>query len=102
MLGQRIRAPPAPAGLGAAWAGSRAEGITPAPGSAHAVRAAIDEALAAKEMGEERVILFNLSGHGLLDLGAYEQYFAGELEDYEYPVEQIEEALKAVPAVAAP
>jgi tryptophan synthase beta chain len=46
------------------------------------------------------VILFNLSGHGMLDLGAYERYFAGELEDYEYPEERIEEALKAVPAVA--
>ncbi len=81
---------------------SQAEGLVPAPESAHAIRSAIDEALAAKEAGEERVILFNLSGHGLLDLGAYEQYFAGELEDYEYPAEQIEEALKAVPAVAAP
>jgi tryptophan synthase beta chain len=66
------------------------------------MRSAIDEALEAKEAGEERVILFNLSGHGLLDLGAYEQYFAGALEDYEYPADRIEEALKAVPAVAAP
>ncbi len=81
---------------------SRAEGIVPAPESAHAVRSAIDEALDAKQAGEERVILFNLSGHGLLDLGAYEQYFAGELEDYEYPADQIEEALKSVPEVAAP
>ncbi|MDP6606917.1 MAG: TrpB-like pyridoxal phosphate-dependent enzyme [Dehalococcoidia bacterium] len=81
---------------------ARAEGIIPAPESSHAVRSAIDEALQAKDAGEERVILFNLSGHGLLDLGAYEQYFAGELEDHEYPVEQIAEALKLVPEVAAP
>jgi len=58
---------------------ARAEGIIPAPESAHAIKAAIDEALRAKEEGKERVILFNLSGHGLLDLGAYDRYFAGEL-----------------------
>jgi tryptophan synthase beta chain len=79
---------------------SRAEGIIPAPESAHAIRSAIDEALAAKEAGEERVILFNLSGHGFLDLGAYDQYFAGELEDYEYPEELVEEALKGLPKPA--
>jgi tryptophan synthase beta chain len=81
---------------------SRAEGIVPAPESAHAILSAIQEAEAAKAAGEERVILFNLSGHGLLDLGAYERYFAGELEDYEYPAERIEAALQAIPAVAAP
>jgi tryptophan synthase beta chain len=53
---------------------SRAEGILPAPESAHAIRAAIDEALDAREKGEKRVILFNLSGHGFLDLSAYDQY----------------------------
>ena len=79
---------------------ARAEGIVPAPESAHAIRSAIDEALAAREAGEARVILFNLSGHGFLDLGAYQQYFAGELEDYEYPAEGIEEALKGVPQLA--
>jgi tryptophan synthase beta chain len=77
------------------------EGIVPAPESAHAVRSAVDEALAAREAGEARVILFNLSGHGFLDLGAYEQYFNGELEDYEYPADRIEEALKGIPQVAA-
>ena len=81
---------------------ARSEGIVPAPESAHAVRSAIDEAVAAREEGAPRVILFNLSGHGLLDLGAYEQYFEGELEDYEYPAERIEAALRAIPAVAAP
>lgn len=75
---------------------ARAEGIVPAPESAHAIRSAIDEALEAKERGEGRVILFNLSGHGFLDLGAYEQYFNGELEDYEYPAERIEAALAGV------
>jgi tryptophan synthase beta chain len=79
---------------------ARAEGILPAPESAHAIRSAIDEALAAKEAGDERVILFNLSGHGFLDLGSYERYFAGELEDYEYPADRIEEALKGLPVVA--
>ena len=53
---------------------SRAEGILPAPESAHAIRAAIDEAIDAREKGEKRVILFNLSGHGFLDLAAYDQY----------------------------
>jgi len=56
---------------------ARTEGIIPAPESAHAIRAAIDEALAAREAGERRVILFNLSGHGHFDLGAYDRYFAG-------------------------
>jgi len=79
---------------------ARAEGILPAPESAHAIRSAIDEALEAKEQGDERVILFNLSGHGFLDLGSYERYFAGELEDYAYPADRIEEALKGLPVVA--
>lgn len=58
---------------------ARAEGIIPAPESSHAIRAAVDEALKAKEEGKERVILFNLSGNGYLDLGAYDAYFAGDL-----------------------
>lgn len=58
---------------------ARTEGIIPAPESSHAIRAAIDEALKAKEEGKERVILFNLSGHGFLDLGAYDSYFSGHL-----------------------
>jgi tryptophan synthase beta chain len=60
---------------------AKAEGKIPAPETAHAVRGAIDEALAAKETGEERVILFNLSGHGHLDLSAYDDYLAGRLVD---------------------
>ena len=60
---------------------ARTQGTIPAPETAHAIRGAIDEALAAKESGEERVILFNYSGHGLLDLGAYDAYLHGQLPD---------------------
>jgi tryptophan synthase beta chain len=60
---------------------ARAEGKIPAPETGHAVRAVIDEALAAKELGEERVILFNFSGHGLLDLSAYDDFLNGRLID---------------------
>jgi tryptophan synthase beta chain len=63
---------------------ARAEGIIPAPEAAHAIQAAIDEALEAKEAGEERTILFNLSGHGHFDLAAYEAYNHNELIDHEY------------------
>jgi tryptophan synthase beta chain len=78
---------------------ARTEGIAPAPESAHAIRAAIDEALEAREQGTPRVILFGLSGHGHFDLSSYERYLAGQLEDYEYPVERVRDALAAVPAV---
>lgn len=78
---------------------ARAEGIVPAPESAHAIRAAIDEALDAKAKGEKRVILFNLSGHGNFDMGAYEAYLSGKLEDYEYPVEAVEKAMQDLPQV---
>ncbi|MDQ2689314.1 MAG: TrpB-like pyridoxal phosphate-dependent enzyme [Actinomycetota bacterium] len=60
---------------------ARTEGLVPAPESSHAIRAAIDEALDAREAGEERVILFNLSGHGHFDMAAYDAYLAGELPD---------------------
>jgi tryptophan synthase beta chain len=59
---------------------ARTEGIVPAPESAHAIRAAIDQALQAKAEGKEKTILFNLSGHGMLDLGAYDVYFSGEMQ----------------------
>jgi len=78
---------------------TRAEGILPAPESAHAIRAAIDEALEAKKKGEKRVILFNLSGHGHFDMTAYQQYLAGGLVDYEYPAEAVEEAMRHLPQV---
>jgi tryptophan synthase beta chain len=79
---------------------TRAEGIIPAPESAHAVRAAIDEALDAKAKGEKRVILFNLSGHGHFDMVSYEKYLSSSLEDYEYPAEAVAEAMKDLPQVA--
>jgi tryptophan synthase beta chain len=78
---------------------SRAEGIIPAPESSHAIRAALDEALQAKEEGKEKTILFNLSGHGHVDMAAYDAYFEGKLEDYAYPTEAIEESLTHLPKV---
>jgi tryptophan synthase beta chain len=84
----------------AAVAFTKAEGIIPAPESAHAIRAAIDEALDAKDKGEKRVILFNLSGHGHFDMMAYKAYLDGELEDYEYPAEAVAEAMKSLPEVS--
>jgi len=78
---------------------ARTEGILPAPEAAHAIQATIDEAVAARESGESRVLLFNLSGHGHFDLGAYEQYLAGKLEDFAYPADKVREAMAGVPAV---
>ncbi len=78
---------------------ARAEGILPAPESTHAIKVAVDEALAAKEAGEARVILFNLSGHGHFDLSSYERYLQGALEDYEYPAEKVAAALANLPKV---
>jgi tryptophan synthase beta chain len=80
----------------------RAEGILPAPESAHAIRAAVDEALAARAAGQSRVILFNLSGHGHFDMAAYDAYLAGSLQDYAYPQEAIQHALGELPKVAVP
>jgi tryptophan synthase beta chain len=80
---------------------AKSEALIPAPESAHAIRAAIDEALDAKMKGEKRVILFNLSGHGYFDMGAYESYLTGKLEDYEYPTEAVQESMKDLPQVPA-
>ena len=77
---------------------ARTEGIIPAPESTHAIKAAVDIALEAKERGEKKVILFNLSGHGFFDLTSYQRYLAGELEDYEYPAAEVKHALEAVEA----
>jgi tryptophan synthase beta chain len=76
---------------------ARTEAIIPAPESAHAIRAAVDEALAAREEGRSRVILFNLSGHGHFDMGAYDSYFAGKLQDYEHPEDEIHRAMEELP-----
>src|SRR3954470_1209627 len=81
---------------------ARTEGIIPAPEAAHAIRAALDEAEAAKQSGEERVVLFNLSGHGHFDLAAYDAYLAGELEDPEFSEHEMEQALARLPEVAVP
>jgi tryptophan synthase beta chain len=78
---------------------ARAEGILAAPEAAHAVRGAIDEALKCKREGKRKTIVFNLCGHGFLDLSAYEAYLAGKLQDFEYPAEKVEEALRNLPKV---
>ncbi len=79
----------------------RAEGIIPAPESAHAIRVAIDEALKCKKNGQKKVIAFNLSGHGHFDMMAYEAYLHGQLEDYEYPADKVAEAMTHLPKVPA-
>jgi tryptophan synthase beta chain len=76
---------------------ARSEGIIPAPETNHVIRAVIDEALGCKRSGEPKVLFFNLSGHGHFDMAAYDRYFAGELEDYEYPAEAIAAALDRLP-----
>ncbi|CAG0982225.1 tryptophan synthase beta chain [Rhodocyclaceae bacterium] len=78
---------------------SRAEGIIPAPESCHAVRACMDEAIRCKETGEPKTLLFNLSGHGHFDMASYDRYFAGELEDFDYPREAVEASLAHLPKV---
>ena len=94
------RAVPQTACFEAAVLFARSEGIIPAPESSHAIRGAIDEALQAKEDGREQVILFNLSGHGHVDMAAYDAYFSGQLEDFEYPEEAIRESLAHLPKVS--
>lgn len=76
---------------------ARTEGIVPAPESSHAIRAAIDEALLAKESGEEKVILFNLSGHGYFDMASYDYYFSGDMKDIDYSQDSVSESLKKLP-----
>jgi len=80
---------------------AHAEGILPAPEPAHAIKVVIDEALKCKQSGEKKNILLALSGHGHFDLGAYEKYLTGQLEDFEYPREKVEEALKHLPKIPA-
>jgi len=80
---------------------ARSEGIIPAPEPAHAIRAVIEEAEAAREAGEERVILFGLCGHGHFDLSAYDAYLAGELEDPEFSTQEMDEALRRLPEAPA-
>jgi tryptophan synthase beta chain len=79
---------------------ARSEGIIPGPEPTHAVAAAMMEAEKAREAGEEKVILFNLSGHGHFDMAAYQAYFAGEMVDYAHPEERIAAAMERVPVVS--
>jgi tryptophan synthase beta chain len=80
---------------------ARTEAILPAPEPAHAIRAVIEEAEAAKQAGEERVILLNLCGHGHFDMSAYEAYLAGKLEDPEFSEADMEAALARLPEAPA-
>ena len=75
---------------------AQSEGIIPAPESSHAIAAAIQEALKCKEKGVARTILFNLSGHGLIDMSAYDQYLCGELTNYELPDAEISDNVKGL------
>lgn len=79
---------------------SKAEGIIPAPESTHAICVAIKEALKAKEEGKEKVILFNLSGHGLIDMAAYEKYFSGQLKNFEVDEKEIENNINKLEKLA--
>ncbi len=78
---------------------ARTEGILPAPESAHAIKATVELANECKQSGERKTIVFNLSGHGHFDLGAYDAYLAGELEEIELSDAKIQESLAALPAV---
>lgn len=75
----------------------RTEGIVVAPETAHPVKLVIDEARKCKKTGEEKTILFNLSGHGHFDMAAYDAYYSGKLEDYEYPADLVKKALENIP-----
>jgi tryptophan synthase beta chain len=85
----------------AALSFTRAEGILPAPEPSHALAVVRQEAQRCKERGEEKTIVFNLCGHGHFDLAAYEAYLSGKLEDYEYPMEEIQRSLANLPQVPA-
>jgi pyridoxal-phosphate dependent TrpB-like enzyme len=78
---------------------ARTEGIIVAPEASHAVKGAIDEALACKKTGEEKTILFNCTGHGNFDMTAYDAFYSGKLVDYEYPDTLIKEALGRIPKI---
>ena len=81
---------------------ARTEGIIVAPETSHAVAAAIQEAENAREEGKEKVIVFSLSGHGLMDLTGYDRYFAGELVDYELPENDLQKSLESVANLPKP
>ncbi len=78
---------------------ARTEGILPAPETAHAIKGAIEVALECKEAGEEKTILFNLSGHGHFDLTAYDDYLAGKIRDVEYPQDEIDKSIASLESI---
>jgi tryptophan synthase beta chain len=82
------------------WA--RTEGFIPAPETSHAICAAIEEAKKAKEEGKEKVIVFNWSGHGLMDLTGYEKYLTGQLHDFPLPEEYLSESLQSIKDLPKP
>jgi tryptophan synthase beta chain len=81
---------------------ARTEGIIPAPETSHAIAAAIQEANKAKEEGKEKVIIFNLSGHGLMDLTGYDRYFSDQLVDFPLPEEDLQNSLKSIENLPKP
>ena len=81
---------------------ARTEGIISAPETSHAIAAVIQEAKKAKEEGKEKVILFNLSGHGLMDLAGYEKFFSNQLQDYALPEDEMQKSLKAIEGLPLP
>ncbi len=85
--------------FGAAVSFARAEAIVPAPESSHALAAVVELAEECKQSGDEKTILFNLSGHGHFDMAAYDNYLDGKLEDYAYPEEKIKESMKNLPKI---
>jgi len=85
--------------FGAAVQFARSEGIIPAPEPTHAIAAAVREALACKETGEEKVILTAMCGHGHLDLAAYDSYFAGEMVDFDLSADDVAAAMADVPTM---
>jgi tryptophan synthase beta chain len=86
--------------VGVKWA--RAEGFIPAPETCHAIAAVVDEARRAKEEGKEKIILFNWSGHGLVDMSAYDAFLSGKLSIHELPEEEIKRALKVIEGLPKP
>jgi tryptophan synthase beta chain len=78
---------------------AQTEGVVPAPETAHAIKAAVDEAVRCRESGEEKCIVFNYSGHGHFDLAAYDAYLEGKLEDLEFPEESLKQCLAELPKI---
>ncbi|NKQ39194.1 MAG: TrpB-like pyridoxal phosphate-dependent enzyme [Methanosarcinales archaeon] len=78
---------------------AKTEGIIPAPETSHAIKTAIEEAIKCRETGESKCIVFNFSGHGFFDLSSYQKYYSGQLEEYEYPKEKIQESIAKLPSI---